>query len=225
MNAKPYRPRAARNGLLAVTAILAIAWAGEAIAEETAANFKDRFAGDPFKGRVEVITSLPEEAGGDTLRDWGRGSAQFIETGEGKLRLVLTGRIKEEGDAGFAVDGVYDEAGWRSGGDGVRLEVLPDGTIAGSGEQPPQQMEFEGAVSEGSFDLTVEVTVDEATAKGLPPGTVFRFHYDLERETEKQASDAEPPANDCARIVWQARNVAGFGGTMQLIQVPVCVKE
>jgi hypothetical protein len=213
--------RAARQSAVAIAATLALTVSG--LAEEAASDFKDRFAGDPFLGPIKVTATVPEE--GEVIRDSGRASAQFIAEGASQLRLVVNGHIKEEGDAGFAVSGLYDKAGWRSLVDGVTLQVSPDGTISGGGEQAKQRLHFKGRVSESRFELTVDVTMKEATSKGLPPGTVFQYRYMLDRRKVSSAGESDEKSGECKRIVWQARNVAGFDGSMQMIQVPVCMKK
>jgi hypothetical protein len=98
--------RTAWQSALVVAATLALTVAARA--DEAASDFKERFAGDPFLGPLKVTARVPEE--GEVVRDSGRASAQFIGEGEGQLRLVVNGHIKEEGDAGFSVLGPYDKA-------------------------------------------------------------------------------------------------------------------
>lgn len=218
------RMKFAQCSALPVAMIVVLIWASGAIGDETqTGDFMKRFAGDPFTGRIEAVIDLPESAGADIIRDRGRGSAQFVDIGEGKVRLVLSGHIKKEGDADFVVDGTYDETGWRGHADGVTVQMTSHGTISGGGEQPARHLSFDGQASKNKFDLTVAFSLTTATENGLPPETVIQFHYDLERNEAGRETETGSADRDCARIVWQLRNIAGFSGGMQLIRVPVCV--
>lgn len=222
MNVKPHWMPLFRSRLPAIALAALFGVSGGALADETSAPLMTQLPGAPFLGPIDVTITLPD-ADGRPIRDSGRGSAQFIDEGDGQLRLVVSGHIEEEGDAGFVVDGPYDDGGWRTHGDGMTFGMAPDGTIDGGGEQDGQAFSFSGNATPERVDLEVELTMLKQRDGGPPVGTVFLFHYDLKR-TAKHPS-TESTDNDCARIVWQARNITTFSGAMQLIQVPVCMKE
>ncbi|WP_407353218.1 hypothetical protein [Luteimonas sp. R10] len=186
-------------------------------------QFLQPYFGDPYLGEVRVRVDAPEEAHAGSS-DRGRGSAHFMEE-DGKTRFVVAGSFGEAGDAGFTVDGAYEGQAWVSESGGVRLEIGPDGTIAGGGIAHPHRLEFSGNVSETRLELDVDLETLEANPNGLPAGTRFAFHYDLERGTEEPPGDAG--GNDaeaaCNRIEWRLKNVPNLsGGAMGLVRVPVC---
>lgn len=207
-----------RTAMAAALAILALA-AG-ARAED--ANFAALYADNLFSGSVEVVVTLPD---GETEAMRGRASAEFVDLGEGRLRLLLNGRITDEDDASVVLEGAYDATGWRGESeDGLVMTLAADGAVTGGGDHPGRRFDFTGTLSPDAFDLAVEIVHGEANEAGLPPGTTFGFSYALTRtavpETEAGSGDRE-----CARIVWQFRNIATFGGGMQMIQVPVCMSD
>lgn len=191
--------------------------------------FVDKFAGDPYTGFVKVRIDPP---GGKAWSQYGEGSARFIDKAGGRAQLVIFGAIdNQKGDAGFAIDGVYDDGGWRSDTNGVRLEVKPGGEIAGGGTVPPQQFRFSGSASDSAFDLVVEIELLEANKNDLPKGTTFQFEYDLSRARADVRADnakagaARKSGRKCRKIRYEMRPVANIGeGSMSMMQVPVCLK-
>ncbi|MGH8033280.1 MAG: hypothetical protein ACREO8_13220, partial [Luteimonas sp.] len=134
----------------------------------------------PYLGQLEATMRVPGTAKAGK-RDIGTGSAQFIDTGGGRIRLVVVGSIEKPGDAGFVIDGISSGSGWTSRSGGMVFSVAADGRISGGGTLPPQRMRFAGSVSEGRFELKVDLELIERNGKGLPPGTRFTFDYDLRR--------------------------------------------
>ena len=180
------------------------------------------WAGDPYMGSVDVSIIAPGDSSRG-IREHGRGSAQFIDKGNGRASLIVTGHIQKPADAGFTIDGISDDAGWSSRADDVLLSIGKNGRISGGGVEPPHRLRFDGVVSKSRFDLTVYFELLEKSENGLPPGTKFIFSYELERSS---GDDSLVKRNeDCKRIVWQARNIADFSGAMHMIQVPVCVRR
>lgn len=186
----------------------------------------------PYLGSVRVRV-MDQDRSDITARDTGTASAHFVDQEDGSARLVVVGNIRKAADAGFAVDGSYDEAGWQSQMGGVRLSIGRDGTISGGGDSESQRLRFSGSASRTSFRMDVELELLASNAGGMPPGTRFLFSYDLSRDSGEQGraplqSDVAEAAGGnserrCERIVWKVRNVAGFGGSMQMIQVPECI--
>ncbi|NZA26795.1 hypothetical protein H0E84_10405 [Luteimonas sp. SJ-92] len=208
---------------MALLALVFLAACGTSIGSETLGPY----AGDPYIGAVQVRIVPPD---GSPIRDTGTASAQIVDEGEGRARLILVGNIKENADAGFAIDGVYDASGWRAEADGVQLRIGADGAISGGGAAPPQRFRFEGAVTRGVFELETELELLERNGN-LPAGTKFVFSYRLQRAAAGEQDAASAPRTsagreDCKRIVWRTRHIAGFGGgPMQMIQVPECVRR
>jgi len=201
-----------------------------ACGEEKSADYVGSFAG-PYVGPVSVRILRPD---GRIEHDAGGGSAQFVKTENGRARLVVVGNIKADGDAGFVVDGTYDAIGWTSFADGVSLKVGRDGEIAGGGAAGSNHLRMKGMVTSTAFDLTVDLRTLKANRR-VPAGTRFIFEYRLNSANKRVSQvqekyrevDARPSKqrDRCKRIVWRARNIAGFGGgPMQMIQVPECVK-
>lgn len=207
----------------------AAASAGDADARHDGDTRGTPFDGRPYLGHVEVRADVPGEGAG-AIRDSGRGSIHFERRDTG-IALVLGGNIKTEGDASFFLDGRQAGGGWRSRSEDVRVDIGEDGAVAGRGQAGDQHLRFDGRVTPTGFDLDVEVTLAQASAKGLPAGTRFVFAYRLRRDPTDSASstagradaDADGQA-PCRRFVWRVRNIADFsGGPMQMIQVPECV--
>jgi hypothetical protein len=198
-----------------------------------------RFAGTAYMGRLEARTVVPNGARSSKTQS-GNGSAQFLQSGAGRTRLVVSGQINKPGDAGFAIEGARSGNVWRSKtGDDVLL-VDEQGRISGGGIAAPHRMTFNGQVTGQRFDLLVDLELLEATRNGLPVGTKVALRYDLHSipadeearprtarrtDTSKPAAEANTNREErpCKRTIWQARNVADFSGGMQMVQVPVCV--
>jgi len=161
-----------------------------------------------------------------------RGDAEMVITADdgGQLDLSLIGNIKEANDAGFAVSLIPLEEGGYSVSDGqLSFDIDGEGSIDGRLETSNQSIVYGGQVTAGSLLLETEITLIAANPHGLEAGTFFVFTHDLEREREAEAA---PPAqagealDDCARVVWRLRNVPNLsGGSMGLVQVPVCVSQ
>lgn len=184
------------------------------------------YVGDPYLGSVDVRILRPGADAGDAITDAGRGSAQFIDRGDGKVRLVVVGDIQAEGDAGFAVDGVHDASGWTSRVDGVLLEIGADGSVSGGGEADPHRFRFDGSVSRDRVALQVDIELMEKSGSGFPAGTRFVFDYTLRRyavDATAQQGTGERAAG-CKRIVYRLRTVPNFsGGPMGTVRVPRCI--
>lgn len=224
MNARP------SNILLFTTAcMIAAAGFGTVFADER--DFIQIYAGEPYTGSLEVRIEPPGRNG---WTRYGRGSAHFTDIEDGRAKLVVFGAIDDEqGDAGFAVEGSYDETGWTSRTDNVVLQLSTTGEIIGEGAVPPQSYQFSGSVSDSTFNLDVRLELAQATANGLPPGTTFRFAYDLSRgEPDKESAGDSRDRNErasrkgtCRKIRYEMRPVASIGdGTMSMIQVPICIQ-
>lgn len=183
-------------------------------------SFMDLYGGDPYTGTVQVDIVLPD--GSYAATEYGDGSAHFADQGGSEARLVVFGAIEEDagetGDAGFWTDGIYDEMSWKSDSEDVLLGIGTDGAITGAGTISPQEFRFDGAMSETRFELVAEIEALEETEGGFPAGTTFIFRYNFGRDVE-HGGDGN---GECNRIVWQPRYVAGFDGSAQTIQVPVC---
>lgn len=198
-------------------------------------GFIRSLSGDPYLGGVEVEIQPP--AGASRGADSGTGSVQFTLMQGGKARLVLVGNIKDEGDAGFAVDGEYDRAGWTSRTGDVVLRIGSDGKISGGGKAYPNQFRFGGSVSEQDIDLTVDLEILKATQSGLPAGTKFVFTYRLDRDVatvatrgsrERSGGQGRKSARsgNCKRVEYYLKNIPNFGGgAMGLVRVPRCIPE
>lgn len=172
MNARPCNVLPFTTACMIAAAGFGTVFAGER-------DFIQTFAGEPYMGTLEVRIEPPGRNG---WTRYGRGSAHFTDIEDGRAKLVVFGAIDDEqGDAGFAVEGTYGDTGWKSRTDNVVLQLSTTGEIIGEGAIPPQSYRFSGSVSESTFSLDVRIELDEATANGLPPGTTFRFAYDLSR--------------------------------------------
>lgn len=191
-----------------------------------------RYMGEPYVGGLEVQVILPGDPPKGSDSDSGTGSARIVDEGNGRARLVVSGTI-DGGENGFTVSGAYDETGWRSDDDGPVVEISPDGRISGEGRQGIEYLTLEGTATDEAFDLVVLIELLAPTENGVPAGTMFRFIYDLDRSLDIAEPRDPPPSTDssggssgdeCDEIVWRTRNVANPFGTMQMVQVPVCVE-
>jgi len=197
--------------------------------EESAAGI---LPGDPYTGWLEVEVR-PAAPAAKPWRRYGQGSAQLLETGDGKARLVVFGAIDDDdGDAGFALDGEFTAEGWRSDAGPVSLEIDREGRISGGGTLHPQAFSFSGSATPASFSLEVELELLESGSEQVPAGSVFHFSYGLTRATPRageesaQAPDGREKADrKCRRIRYEMRPVANIGdGSMSMLRVPVCLK-
>lgn len=192
-------------------------------------EFIETYSGEPYTGFVEVRV---EPAGGKAWRQHGKGSAHFVGKEGGNAQLVVFGAIDDEdGDAGFAIDGTFEDGHWKSETDEVVLEVARDGRISGGGTIHPQKFGFSGSASETSFNLDVDIELLEGRPGALPAGSRFRFSYELSRaprQEEDVVADAESHGKGkkkCRKIRYEMRPVANIGdGSMSMIQVPVCLQ-
>ncbi|WP_149195350.1 hypothetical protein [Luteimonas suaedae] len=189
------------------------------------------YLGDPYLGSVDVRASLPDDHLRDALNATGTGSAQFVDEGEGRARLILVGNIEREGDAGFVLEGSYDENGWRSRDQAITLALDADGRIEGTGLVHPHRLHIRGTAAETSLMLKVEIELLEPSESGFPEGAIFQFDYALHRD----AADADAPVTaaqpqpdgdgNCKAVKWRMRSVANFsGGPAHRVRVPVCIK-
>ena len=189
--------------------------------------------GDPYTGWLEVEVR-PASSGGRPWKRYGQGSAQLLDSGDGKARLIVFGAIDDdEGDAGFTLDGEFTAEGWRSapGKGPVSLEIGRDGRVIGGGTLHPQEFTFSGLLTPTSFTLDVELELLESDSAELPAGSVFNFSYGLSRAMPRAVGDS-PDATDqdrtrrkCRRIRYEVRPVANIGeGSISMVRVPVCLK-
>ncbi|MEO3435442.1 hypothetical protein [Inquilinus sp. CAU 1745] len=139
-----------------------------------------RYMGEPYEGELTVRIVVPGDAPDGPGGDSGHGTARFVDEGDGRARFIVSGAI-EGGENGFAVSGTYDERGWRSDEGEVVVQVSPEGRISGGGRQGSSLYTLDGSMSGERLDLVVILEALEETPGGYPPGTQFRFTYDLER--------------------------------------------
>lgn len=207
--------------------LLLLALAASACNSSERPDFIQTYAGEPYTGSVEVRVDLPD---GESWRKYGEGSAHFVKQSDGQAQLVLFGAIDDEqGDAGFVVDGEYDENGWKSELGDIVLEIGPDGAISGGGTLHPQKFRLSGTASQSAIELVVAIELLEANPNALPAGTTFDFTYDLSRavasdEDEDPTADKTGDEKECGKIRYEMRPVANIGdGTMSMIRVPICL--
>lgn len=186
-----------------------------------------------FEGPLRVSINSPD---GESRQDAGRAGARLEHVGDRRMRIVVSGSIAQEGDAGFVMEGAVDANGWSASHEGVQLHLAPDGQLRGGGRLGDQQLELEGTVDAERFDLETTIELAEASGGGFPAGTRFSFRYALERVADPEAADemVNPDGtatrrtaemDDCKEIVWRLRNVPNLsGGAMSLVRVPVCVQ-
>lgn len=188
-----------------------------------------------FEGPLRVSILSPE--GEISRRDSGRAGARLEHLADGRMRMVVSGSIAQEGDAGFVVEGAVDDDGWSATHEGVQLNLAPNGRLHGGGRIGHQLMDLQGSVDADRFSLETTIELAEPSGGGFPAGTRFSFEYALERvAAAPSAEDAErgpegagartsPELDDCKRIDWRLRNVPNLsGGAMSLVRVPVCVQ-
>lgn len=186
-----------------------------------------------FEGPLQVSIRSPD---GESRQDSGRAGARLEQAGDGRMRMVVSGSIAQEGDAGFVVEGAVDEDGWTASHEGVQLHLAPDGRLRGGGRLGHQLLDLQGSVDAERFSLETTIELAEASGGGFPAGTRFTFQYTLERVAEPpivdeaagqetRASPNNAEMGDCKRIDWRLRNVPNLsGGAMSLVRVPVCVQ-
>lgn len=196
-------------------------------------DFIQAYTGAPYMGRVGVRITPPAGSGRRSTTDSGQGSAQFTSTSGNQARLIVVGNIRGDADAGFVLDGTYDDSGWKSKVGDVRLEIGPDGTISGGGEAPPHRFRFGGTMTKEQALLEVDLELLKSSEGGFPPGTHFVFDYRLERrvaaaddESERESHGSESDdAGDCKRVEYRLKSVPNpFGGSMGLVRVPECIR-
>ena len=96
-----------------------------------------------MKGVVKVRVVPPDGSGIRATTRNGRASASLEPSG----RLVVSGDVDRESDAGFAAEGRFSSGGWEGGSGAVELRIGPDGSIAGGGiADDGNRMEIEGRV-------------------------------------------------------------------------------
>lgn len=203
-------------------AVLAMALAPlSACGADEAQHFMQTFSGDPFMGRVGVGIRPPYGSGHEGRRDSGLGTLQVQTTDDHSARLIVVGNIRAPGDAGFVVDGTYDENGWRSTQGDVEIRIAPDGTISGGGVSHPTRFRFGGNITGDEVLLEVDLELLEASEGGFPAGTHFNFYYVLQRAR----ADAQGDDGDCERIEYRLQSVPNpFGGSMGMVRVPECIR-
>lgn len=186
-----------------------------------------------FEGPLRVSIRSPD---GESRQDTGRAGARLEQLEDGRMRMVVSGSISQEGDAGFVMEGALDQGGWSATHDDVQLSLTPDGRLRGGGRIGDQLLDLQGSVDAGRFNLETTIELAEASGGGFPAGTRFSFQYALERVAAQEPDDAAgqedaaaretaAPGGDCKKIVWRLRNVPNLsGGPMSLVRVPVCVQ-
>ena len=186
-----------------------------------------------FEGPLRVSISSPD---GERREDLGRAGARLEHVGDGRMRMVVSGSISQEGDAGFVMEGDFDPDGWSATHEGVQLRLDPDGRLRGGGRMGHQLLDIQGSVDAERFSLETTIELADTSGGGFPAGTRFSFRYALERVAAPEAGDptgqdadvdrvAVDGDDDCERIVWRLRNVPNLsGGAMSLVRVPVCVQ-
>ena len=102
-------------------------------------------AGGSYFGVVKVRVVPPDGSGIRATTRNGRASASLEPSG----RLVVSGDVDRESDAGFAAEGRFSSGGWEGGSGAVELRIGPDGSIADDGNR----MEIEGRVDHRRLDL------------------------------------------------------------------------
>jgi hypothetical protein len=214
---------------LAAIVLAVLAACGRGAADERHVSWP--LEGD-FLGKAEVTIRPPE---GSWQRDAGSASARIEKLEDGKVRLAVSGSIKQEGDAGFVLDGDLDAQGWWAGQDGIEVRISEDGALKGGGRLGTQQYRLQGKVDDRRIDLVTEIVLRQDSAGGFPTGTRFEFRYAMERvappgeaagaEDEQVVAARSQSAEGCRRVEWRLRNVPNFsGGAMSLVRVPVCVE-
>lgn len=178
-------------------------------------------AGGSYFGVVKVRVVPPDGSGIRATTRNGRASASLEPSG----RLVVSGDVDRESDAGFAAEGRFSSGGWEGGSGAVELRIGPDGSIAGGGiADDGNRMEIEGRVNHRRLDLLFEIELLGVTAGGFPPGTRFQFRYDLWRPFERPPGQAgATPDGGCREVVYRSKLVPNLsGGAMGMVQVPEC---
>ena len=103
---------------------------------------------------VKVRVVPPDGSGIRATTRNGRASASLEPSG----RLVVSGDVDRESDAGFAAEGRFSSGGWEGGSGAVELRIGPDGSIAGGGiADDGNRMEIEGRVDHRRLDLLFEI--------------------------------------------------------------------
>lgn len=188
--------------------------------KKEAPAFIRTYGGDPYMGTVQVDIIRPDGSYAST--DYGEGSAYFVDSGRGKAKLVVFGAIKDKkGDAGFTIDGIYQEKTWKGKSDSVLLEIGETGKLTGTAASYPQQFQFTGSITNVRLELQTRVKMLQRTTGGHPPGTTFLFRYVLRRDVNSQPAAKKK----CNRIVWRTQYVANFDGSATIVRIPECVSE
>lgn len=182
--------------------------------------FLKTYGGIPYMGTVQVDIIRPD--GSYVKTEYGNGSAQFVGTDKGKVKMIVFGAINnKKGDAGFAIDGLTKQKTWKCESDSVQLNVNEKGLISGDGKSYPQQFMFSGKITDTRFELVTELKNLKASDGGLPVGTIFKFTYALGRDLANKSGNRKP----CKKIIWRSQYVANFDGTGTTVRVPECVSE
>jgi hypothetical protein len=179
----------------------------------------ESYIGKTYTGRLSAEIDRSDWA--IKQRRYGSASAEFTRLSDGKARLVLFGTIDKPGDAGFTIEGSYDdETGFRASNGGLSITVNAAGRISGGGTVNNEQFRFEGSVSETDFDLRVS----NKPAAGAKPSVIrgINFAYDMESEA---GAERRRDGKKCREIRYEMRPVANIGdGTMSMLSVPVCIE-
>lgn len=183
-------------------------------------DFLKAYGGVPYMGTVQVDIIRPDGTYAKT--DYGNSSAHFVSAGNGKVKMVVFGAIKNKnGDAGFAIDGLTRQKTWKSESDSVQLNVSENGIISGNGRNYPQRFTFSGKITANRLELVTSIQSLKASGNGLPAGTTFSFRYVLRRDIAGNSTGKKT----CGKIVWRPQYVGNFDGSGTTIRVPRCVNE
>lgn len=87
----------------------------------------------------------------------------------------------------------------------IAMIMIVPALSACAGEVPADRVAVAGAQTKGAAESRVD-----ARAARRPAAA------------QRDAARGKDP--NCVRVEWQTRNVASFGGPMQMVRVPVCIK-
>ena len=194
---------------------------GKATGHDAAPGEIEALADGAYFGVLKARVLPPEGSGLRATSRNGTASGELQESG----RLVVSGDIERDGDAGVAADGDFASGGWSGESGGVELHIGSDGTIHGGGTSGDQRMSIEGTMTRRRLDLFFEVELMAATGGGFPAGTRFQFRYELWRPFSRPEGQdrGETPAGGCREVVYRNKLVPNLsGGAMGMVRVPEC---
>ncbi len=152
--------------------------------------FLKAYGGVPYMGSVQVDIILPNGKYAHT--NFGKGSAQFIKTGNDKAQMILFGAISnEKGDAGFVLDGNCEKLNWTCKTDSTQLIISEKGSISGTGKHFPHHYSFSGKISDVRLEFTTELKKLQSNSTNFPAGTRYVFKYVLQKGCRLQRNNKE----------------------------------